>query len=90
MFDTFSHCHPSLVFAGLARGKPFTELTLMVGSQPCLSKIRLGWKLLALANTLAYYSMASFTEARAVGSRVELLTELTLMVGSSFASQILD
>ncbi len=58
MFKNVSHVHPSLVFAGKAGAYQSGAPPLMFGSG-LSANIRLRWKSTKVANTLAYFDMAS-------------------------------
>jgi hypothetical protein len=60
VFANVSHFHPSLTFVGQVWGLPewsaLWDSTLIVD---LLTNIRLGWKLMEVANALAYYDTAT-------------------------------
>ncbi len=62
MLATAISFHLSLLFAGKARSLPLVRVKFHSGSQLVLpTNIRLGWKSIQVANTLAYYDTALIT-----------------------------
>ncbi len=65
MFVSVSHIHPSLIFTEKVGDcqivSPLRDMTMMVVYQPFPTNIRLMWKLLIMASTLAYYKTAKIT-----------------------------
>jgi len=64
MFGTVLYFHPSQIFAGKAGQnsiKPFTGLHSNIGLLDLPANIRLGWKLMAVANTLANHDISTIT-----------------------------
>jgi hypothetical protein len=60
VFVIVSHIHPSLMFEGMARSLP---LEWSMDNEPHLGmfELRIGWKLLTVTNTLAYYATQLIT-----------------------------
>ncbi len=67
MFATVRHFHPSLIFAGKT-GAYQSEAPYAIPSicrLPAMTlNIRLGWKWLTVANTLAFYDTAIITSVK--------------------------
>ncbi len=64
-FATVSYFHPRLIIAGTAgayhNGAPYSTLGWLVALP---KNVRLGWKWMEVANTLAYYNMATITTVK--------------------------
>ncbi len=64
MFATAIHIHFSLIFAGKVRSLPLEWSFGSGGLHVLPTKIRLGWKSVQVANTLAYYDTLIITAVK--------------------------
>jgi hypothetical protein len=74
VFTTVSHFHPSLIFASRTgyptKAEPLTELLSNGRLLNFPENIRLGWKRLKVAKTLAFYDRAIIITVRNIISQV--------------------
>ncbi len=81
MFASPIHFKPSLIFEDKARSPPLDwgliRASALVGQSLNLN-VRLGWKLMALTNTLAYFNAETITAAKSciVHAPVAIFSEL--------------